>query len=79
MIKTTNLKATFKAYMNPDKDLLVSKLAHISGWNYIGQPRASAEINHIEVDVFFSKNGKRVKDAIRGNTILGAWRLQSIN
>lgn len=78
-MKTTNLKATFKAYMSSDKDSLVSKLAHINGWNYISQPRASAEINHIEVDVFFTKNGKRVKNAIRGNTILGAWRLQSIN
>jgi len=78
-MKTTNLKATFKAYMKSDKDSLVSKLAHINGWNYIGQPRASAEINHIEVDVFFTQSGKRVKDAIRGNTIIGAWRLQSIN
>lgn len=73
-----NLTATFKAYIGANKDSLINKLVGISGWSHIeSQPKASAEINHVEIKAYFTQNGARVKNSIRGATILGGWRLQS--
>jgi len=72
------MTATFKAYQGADRDLLVSRLVEIDGWSHIGQVRASSEINHVEVDCFFSKSGARLSSAIRKATFFGAWKIQSI-
>jgi hypothetical protein len=73
-----NLTATFKAYIGADRDSLLGKLIGIAGWSHIeSQPTASAEINHVEIKAYFTQNGVRVKNAIRGATVLGGWRLQS--
>ena len=77
MSNTQQLIVTFKAYQNTDRDLLVNRLVGIDGWSHIGQVRASSELNHIEVDVFFSKDGKRVRDSIRRETLFGAWKVQA--
>jgi hypothetical protein len=76
---TKNLTATFKAYQGADRDTLVERLAGIDGWSHIGQTHASAEINCIEVKVHFRKDGKRVRDAIRRETLFGAWKIQAFN
>jgi hypothetical protein len=70
--------ATFKAYQGADRDNLISKLVQINGWSHIGQVRASPELNHVEVNAYFAASGVRLKSKIKGATILGAWRLQSI-
>lgn len=77
MSNTKQLTATFKAYQTTDRDLLVNRLVDLGGWSHIGQVRASAEINMVEVDVFFSKDGKRVRDSIRRETLFGAWKVQA--
>lgn len=71
------LTATFKAYQTTNRDLLVNRLVGLDGWSHIGQVRASSEINHVEVDVFFSKDGKRVRNAILRETLFGAWQCQA--
>jgi hypothetical protein len=70
--------ATFKAYQGADRDKLIGKLVEINGWSHIGQVRASSELNHVEVDAHFAADGVRLQNTIKGATILGAWRLQSI-
>lgn len=74
-----NLIATFKAYQGTDRDKLVERLAGLDGWSHIGQAHASQQINCIEVKVHFSKDGKRLRNAIKGATLLGAWSLQAFN
>jgi len=73
------MTATFKAYQGSDRDKLIEKLVEIPGWSHIGQVRSSDEINHIECEVYFCKSGVRTRNKIKGATILGAWRLQSID
>lgn len=71
------MTATFKAYQGSDKDKLTSRLVDCSDWSHIGQVRASSEMNHVEVDVFFSGHTVRANRAVR-NPLMGAWRLQSV-
>jgi hypothetical protein len=73
------MTATFKAYQGADRDSLVGRLIELAGWNYIGQVRASEEINHVEVDVHFRKDGTRLRGQIRAATLLGAWKIQRIS
>jgi hypothetical protein len=71
------MTATFKAYQGADKDKLIQRLVDCPDWSHIGQLRAAAEMNQVEVDVFFSGHTTRANRAAR-NPIMGAWRLQSI-
>jgi hypothetical protein len=72
------MKATFKAYQGADKDKLTLRLVDCPDWSHIGQVRASNELNHVEVDVYFKGHTTRANRAAR-NPLMGAWRLQSIN
>ena len=71
------MTATFKAYQGSNRDKLIDRLVDCKDWSHIGQVRASSEINHVEVDVFFSGHTSRANQAVR-NPFMGAWRLQSI-
>jgi hypothetical protein len=71
------MTATFKAYQGADRDKLIERLVSCKDWSHIGQLRASSEINHVEVDVFFSGHTARANRAVR-NPLMGAWMLQSI-
>jgi hypothetical protein len=73
------MTATFKAYQGSDRDNLIARLVELAGWSHIGQVRASDEMNHVEVDVFFSRDGQRLREKVRANTLLGAWKLQRIS
>jgi hypothetical protein len=71
--------ATFKAYQNTDKDKLVFRFSDITGYSHIGQAKAHpAELNMIQCTVTFNRAGKRIYDKIKGASLLGAWRLESI-
>jgi hypothetical protein len=71
------MTATFKAYQGADRDKLIGRLIECKDWSHIGQVRASNEINHVEVDVFFRRHTARANRAVR-NPLMGAWRLQAI-
>jgi len=71
--------ARFKAYQGADIDKLLLKVIPIKGWSHTGQVKASAEMNHVEVEAYFKGGGKRIVEHIKGHTLLGAWRLQSIH
>jgi hypothetical protein len=68
--------ATFKAYQGASRDQLIDRLVDCPGWSHIGQVRASEEMNHVEVDVFFRGHPKRAKMACFRAQILGSWKLQ---
>jgi hypothetical protein len=74
---STMTTATFTAYQNSDRDLLVARLVDLPGWSHIGQVRASAQLNMVEVDAHFT-TGKRTISRIRAATMLGAWKLTGI-
>jgi hypothetical protein len=71
--------ARFKAYQGADIDKLLARVIPIKDWSHIGRVKASAEPNHIEVEAHFKGSGKRLTEHIKGRTLLGAWRLQSIH
>ena len=71
------MTATFKAYEGANRDKLIDRLVDCKDWSHIGQVRASSEINHVEVDVYFKGHTSRANRAVR-NPFMGAWRLQSI-
>jgi len=71
------MTATFKAYQGADRDNLIGRLIDCKDWSHISQVRASSEINHVEVDVYFKGHTIRANRAVR-NPLMGAWRLQSI-
>jgi len=72
------MTATFKAYQGANRDKLIDRLIDCKDWSHIGQVRASSEINHVEVDVYFKRSTARANRAVR-NPLMGAWRLQSIH
>ena len=71
------MTAIFKARQGSDRDSLIAKLIDCKDWSHISQVRASSEINHVEVDVYFTGHTSRATKAAR-NPFMGAWRLQSI-
>ena len=79
MNMTKHTKYTFKAYQTSSRDLLVEKLVDIKDWSHVGQVRASNELNHIEVDAFFSSCGILQDRRVKGATLLGAWKLIMID
>ena len=72
------MTATFKAYQGASRDNLIDRLVDCKDWSHIGQVRASDEINHVEVDVFFSNNTKRARLSCSRAQILGLWKVKEI-
>ena len=72
------MTATFKAYQGANRDKLIDRLVDCKDWSHIGQVRASNELNHVEVDVFFSGHTTRARVACSRAQFLGLWKLQEI-
>ena len=72
------MTATFKAYQGADQDKLIDKLIDCKDWSHIGHLRASNEMNHVEVDVYFKRHTKRAALAVR-RPLMAGWFLQSIS
>ncbi len=72
------MTATFKAYQGADRDKLIGRLIDCKDWSHISQVRASSEMNHVEVEVYFKGHTARANRAVR-QPLMAGWRLQSID
>lgn len=75
-----HFRMTYKGYRGEDREPLILSSVNIEGYSHVGQPKASAEINMVEVDVFFRNVTKESLLAKCERSIAGTtWKFVEVN